>query len=239
MIGCPVGCVFCATGRMGFIANLTADEIIEQVLYFGRILKPLNKNITNVVFMGMGEPLLNLPQVLAAVEILTNPEKMGLSDRRVAISTSGYIKQLYNLVESGFKGRLAISLHAPNQVLRAKLMPVSKIHPLNELMYALDAYVAKTNKRIFYEYLLLDNVNDSTEHANELADLLYGRLAHVNLIPFNSIGDPELKKSRRETVIKFQEQLTARGISATIRVTMGSDIAGACGQLATDTAAKK
>ncbi len=239
MIGCPVGCVFCATGRMGFIANLTQDEIIEQVLYFGRLLKPKGKKITNVVFMGMGEPLLNLPQVIPAVDILTNPEKMGLSDRRVAISTSGYIKQLKDLVDSGFKGRLAISLHAPNQALRAKLMPVANTHPLADLMYALDEYVARTNKRVFYEYLLLDNVNDSVEHANELADLLYGRLAHVNLIPFNSIGDPELKKSRRETVTRFQEQLISRGISATIRITMGSDIEGACGQLATKVTIEK
>lgn len=233
MVGCPVGCVFCATGKMGFLANLTAEEIVEQVIYFARILRKENEKVTNVVFMGMGEPLLNYEPVLEAVKILTDPDFLGLSDRRISISTSGYPKQIIKLVESGYKGKLAISLHAPNQELRASLMPVAVANPLPELMASLDRFVELTNKRVFYEYLLLDGVNDTVEHAAELALLLRGRLAHVNLIPFNPIPGTALTKSSRTKVQAFLDELEAQGITATIRVPFGVEIAGACGQLAT------
>jgi 23S rRNA (adenine2503-C2)-methyltransferase len=232
MIGCPVGCLFCATGKLGFIANLSADEIVEQVLYFQRILKKENAHVTNVVFMGMGEPLLNLDEVLKAVAILTDPEKMALSDRRISISTSGYILQLEKLLQSGYKGKLAISLHAPEQSLRATLMPVAALNPLPELMLALDKFTKETNKRIFYEYLLINGVNDSDTEALQLAYLLKGKLAHVNLIPFNQVPGSDWKRSPKDSVALFLDILTAHGISATVRASMGTDIAGACGQLA-------
>lgn len=235
MIGCPVGCVFCATGKLGFQANLTADEIVEQVLYFERKLLTSGENVSNVVFMGMGEPLLNLDNVLEAIAIMTDPKKMGMSDRRIAISTSGYYRELPRLLEAEFKGKLAISLHAPNQELRVKLMPMAKAYPLDELLKALDDYVAVTNKRILYEYLLLQDINDKPEHALELAKLLKGRLAHVNLIPFNSVQGSPLKQSQRQRINAFESLLLNAGISVTIRASMGADIDGACGQLAAKT----
>jgi len=144
MVGCPVGCRFCATGKMGFRVMLSADEIVDQVLYFARRYK----KITNVVFMGMGEPMLNLKAVLAAISTLASPEKMGLSQRRIVISTSGYLPQFQELIKSGFRGRVAISLHAPNQKLRSQLMPVAKIYPLDKLLAVMDEFVNLTNPPI-------------------------------------------------------------------------------------------
>jgi 23S rRNA (adenine2503-C2)-methyltransferase len=131
MVGCPVNCSFCATGKLGFGGNLTAKEIVDQVMYFQRLLQPEDKTVTNIVFMGMGEPLLNLDAVLPAISLLTSPETLGLSPRRLTVSTSGYLPQFDQLTQSGFRGRLAISLHAPNQELRASLMPVAKVYPLD------------------------------------------------------------------------------------------------------------
>jgi len=238
MIGCPVGCLFCATGKLGFKANLTAHEIVEQVLFFQRKLNSEQKRVSNVVFMGMGEPLLNLPEVLKAVRILTDPDKFALSDRRIAISTSGYIPQLKELMSSDYRGRLAVSLHAPNQELRTQLMPMANYNKLPDLMKVLDEYVELRNKRIFYEYLLISGVNDSEEHALELSDLLKGRLAHVNLIPFNPIAFASYKSSNDNAVIRFKNILLQDRISVSIRGTFGADIEGACGQLAGKTQKK-
>lgn len=232
MIGCPVGCTFCATGKLGFQGNLTADEIIEQVMYFQRKLLAQGQRVSNVVFMGMGEPLLNLDNVLIAVSILTDPEKLGISDRKIAISTAGYYRQFEKLIAAGFKGRLAISLHAPNQELREKIMPMAKANPLNELFKSIDEYVAATNSRIFYEYLLIEGVNNSLEHAQALAKLLKNRLAHVNLIPFNPISESSFVKSKFDKTNAFKQELETLNISVTIRTSMGAEIAGACGQLA-------
>lgn len=228
MVGCPVGCRFCATGKMGFGAMLSADEIIDQVLYFARRYK----QITNVVFMGMGEPMLNLKAVLGAISVLTDPEKIGFGQRRIVVSTSGYLPQFRQLIKSGFRGRVAISLHAPNQKLRAQLMPVAKIYPLNELFAAMDEFVSLTNKRVSYEYLLIDGVNDQDKHARQLTDLLKNRLAHVNLIPYNPIQAESYQRSSAGRVSRFKILLSQAGIPCTIRVTMGDDIAAACGQLA-------
>lgn len=233
MIGCPVGCVFCASGRMGFGGNLRSEEIIDQILYFKRLLNTKNMPITNVVFMGMGEPLLNLDNVLEAVEILKDPDKLGLSARRVTLSTSGYVPELHKLMESNFHGRLAISLHAPNQRLREYLMPkVAKLYPLKVLFKALSEYEKFTNKRITYEYLLIDGVNDKAEHALELVKLLKGRLAHVNLIPFNPIRGLDFKPSTKTATREFTAILKGNEINYTFRITMGTDVNAACGQLA-------
>ena len=232
MVGCPVGCIFCATGKLGFQGNLNADEIVEQVLYFARMVKEEGQTITNVVYMGMGEPLLNLEQVERSIDILTDPKKMGLSIRRITISTSGYIKQLRELIDHGYKGRLALSLHAPNQALRETIMPAAKFNELPALMSEFDRYVELTNRRVSYEYILIKGVNDSIKQAKELAELLKKRLAHVNLIPYNPIDNSPLQTSDLKTIKQFQEFLDRYGVDNTIRVTMGSDVKAACGQLA-------
>lgn len=232
MVGCPVNCSFCATGKMGFGGNLSVTEIIDQVMYFQRKLVPQGKRVTNVVFMGMGEPMLNLDNVQGALDILTDPQKLGLGARRVTISTSGYIPQFKQLVKKGFRGRVAISLHAPNQEIRAKLMPVAKVFPLDQLMQTLDEYVELTNKRVSYEYVMIRNVNDQDNHAHDLANMLRGRLAHVNLIPYNPIKEVPFKRSERNRIDSFKHILERAGVHVTVRVTMGDDVDAACGQLA-------
>lgn len=230
-VGCPVGCVFCASGQMGLKRNLTAQEIVDQVMYFAREISP--HKITNVVYMGMGEPMLNYHNVVESIRILTNPKELGLSPRRITLSSSGYIKQLRMFMEENLKTKLAISLHAPNQTLREKLMPVAKIHPLKVLMWFIHDWEEYTNKRVTYEYTLIDGVNDSEDNAIELVNLLRRRLAHVNLIPLNPIKSPlGLKKSNEKRVQRFLEVLEENNIPVTLRVTMGDEIQAACGQLA-------
>ncbi len=230
-VGCPVGCVFCASGQMGLKRNLTPQEIVDQVLYFARKLNP--HKVTNVVYMGMGEPMINYHNVVESIKILTNEKEFGLSPRRITLSSSGYIKQLRMFMQENLKTRLAISLHAPNQVLREKLMPVAKIHPLKVLMWFIKDWEEYTNKRVTYEYTLIDGVNDSEENAIELVNLLRRRLAHVNLIPLNPIKTPlNLKKSKKDRAQRFLEILEENNIPATMRITMGDEIQAACGQLA-------
>lgn len=231
MVGCPVNCSFCATGKMGYRGSLSATEIVDQVLYFARLLHPQGKRITNVVFMGMGEPMLNREEVQRAVTILTDPDKFGLGQRRITVSTSGYIPQFRKFVADGFRGRVAISLHAPTQPLREQLMPVAKIFPLADLMQVLDEYTQLTNKRISYEYIMIRRGNDQPDHAAELGALLHNRLAHVNLIPYNPIPGEPFERSPRESIRIFSETLDKYGVPHTVRVTMGDDIAAACGQL--------
>jgi 23S rRNA (adenine2503-C2)-methyltransferase len=236
MIGCPVKCTFCATGKMKIIKNLKAEEIVDQVLYFARILKKENKVVTNIVFMGMGEPLLNLDEVMKAINILNDPELCGFGIRRITISTSGITPKIYELIKNGYKGRLALSLHAPNQKLREKLMPIAKNYPLNEVLTAISEYVKRTQLRVSYEYILIDGLNDRSLLAQELANLLreHKNMAHVNLIPFNPISGINYKKSTLESIHNFSKILTENGISNTFRVTMGDDIKAACGQLTTN-----
>lgn len=232
MVGCPVNCSFCATGKMGYGGSLSATEIIDQIMHFQRFLKPFGQKVSNVVFMGMGEPLLNLEQVQQSIDIMTHPDKLGMSTRRITISTSGYIPQFKTLVQNGFRGRVAISLHASNQPLREKLMPVAKIYSLDDLMQTLDDYVELTNKRVSYEYIMIKNVNDTPKHAEELIELLSRRLAHVNLIPFNPIKEESFERSGKSSIYTFADTLRDAGIPTTIRVTMGDDVDAACGQLA-------
>jgi 23S rRNA (adenine2503-C2)-methyltransferase len=232
MIGCPVGCTFCATGKMGFLANLTAEEITDQVLYMERLLKKDQQKVTNVVFMGMGEPMLNLIEVKKTIDCLTDPCRTGMSDRRITVSTSGITPNLKKFMEMGFTGRIALSLHAPNQTLREKLMPIGAKYPLPELLKLLSEYAYKTKKRISFEYALISKVNDSERQAHELSDLIGRKLTHVNLIPYNPVPGYPFEKSTPDAIGRFSQVLTKRGIKHTIRVTMGDDIKAACGQLA-------
>lgn len=232
MVGCPVNCTFCATGQMGFRGSLQAQEIVDQVLYFQRFLKKQNQSVTNVVYMGMGEPMLNKDEVEKSIEILTNPKKMGLGVRRITVSTSGYVPQFRQFVKNGYRGRVAVSLHASNQELRSQLMPVARAFSLPDLMAVLDEYTQLTNKRISYEYIMIADVNDTETHAKELATLLHNRLSHVNLIPYNPVPNTPYQRSSREAIDRFSEILTSHNVNNSVRVTMGDDIDAACGQLA-------
>lgn len=229
MVGCPVNCSFCATGKMGFAGNLEADEIVEQILIFARELLAVDQKVTNVVFMGMGEPMLNLVEVKAALDVLHN--EMGMGQRRITVSTSGYIPQLKDLIESGFRGRIAVSLHAPNQKLRQQLMPVARLYDLDKLMSALFEFEQITGKRISYEYIMIDGVTDTDECARQLGKLLQGHLAHVNLIPYNPVPGEDFERSRKRQIYRFKSMLDRCNVNATVRITMGDDISAACGQL--------
>jgi len=219
---------------MGFIANLNSNEIVDQILYFQRLLKTIDKKVTNIVFMGMGEPLLNFKEVNNAIKVITDPEKMALSIRRITISTCGVIKGIKDLIEMDYKGRLAISLHAPTQTLREELIPIAKTYKLNDLMDILDEYVKKSGNRVSYEYILLQGVNDSKDNAEELSNLLAGRLAHVNLIRYNSVKDDPFERSSQDNIKKFCSVLNKNKINYTVRVSLGSEVEGACGQLTTE-----
>ena len=231
MSGCPVGCIFCATGQMGLNENLDSQQILDQILYFCRILKSQNERVTNIVYMGMGEPLLNLENVSLSIIAITAKDMLAFSKRRVTLSTSGYVQNLRIFLDKNLGVKIAISLHAPNQKLRNMLMPsVSNSNSLESLFEMLDSYTKKSNKRITYEYVLLGNINDSVEHAKELANLLKDRLALVNLINYNENECLPFKKSKNTPL--FQRILQERGITCTIRKSLGEDIKGACGQLA-------
>lgn len=232
MSGCPVGCSFCATGQMGLQTNLTSREIVDQVLYFARMVKKDDQKISNVVYMGMGEPMLNLEGVEGSLDVLMAEKKMGMSKRRITVSTVGYVNQFKKfIVEDGYRPQIAISLHAPTQKLRAKLMPVANVFPLDQLFEAIDQYVELTNKQVTYEYILIDGVNDQPKQAHQLADLLEDRLAHVNLIPYNPVPHSSYERSKQQTVKHFSKILNESRVSNTVRVTMGDEIDAACGQL--------
>lgn len=233
MSGCPVGCKFCATGQMKFNRNLNTQEIIDQVMYFKRSLHTTGQVITNIVFMGMGEPMLNMNNVVEAIRIITDEKKIGLGHRRITVSTVGYVEQLKKFLNKDLGVKIAISLHAPTQSLREKLMPtVAKENTIDDLMSVLISFQKRTNKRVTYEYLLLKGVNDSIENAKELATLLKNQIALVNLINFNPSAGLPFEPTNRKAIVDFQEILDSRGISNTLRYSYGSEISAACGQLA-------
>jgi 23S rRNA (adenine2503-C2)-methyltransferase len=234
-VGCALDCAFCATGAQGFNRNLNVDEIIGQVTHANRNL-PVRPNgkpaVTNVVFMGMGEPMANFRNVLLVLELLLSDFAYGLSRRRITVSTSGVVPNIEKLGDAQ-NVSLAVSLHAPNDALRDRLVPINRMHPINELLDACWRYAAKrANRFITFEYVMLRDVNDSLQHADELAALLAGRPAKVNLIPFNPFTGNEFQRSRSTTIREFQDRLRERGLIATTRKTRGDDIEAACGQLA-------
>jgi len=224
--GCPLTCTFCATGRMSFARNLSASEIVEQALHFRRLAGP--GAFGHCVFMGMGEPLLNLDAVLAACERL--PE-VGIAHRHTAISTVGWIPGIERLTRSELPLRLALSLHAADEALRSELMPVNERHPLRDVIEACRAFYARRRRRIFVEYVMLAGVNDRYEQALALARLLDRRMFKVNLIPYNPTDSP-YRGSGREAIAAFAAVLRERGLETTVRLTRGRDIDAACGQLA-------
>ena len=234
-VGCALDCSFCATGHQGFNRNLNADEIISQ-LYFANSSLPRRNNglpaITNVVFMGMGEPLANFKHVLKAIEIMLSDHAYGLSRRRVTLSTSGIVPNISQLSDQ-CNVSLAVSLHAPNDELRNKLVPINKIHPISDLLDACWSYAKQqSNRYITFEYVMLKDVNDTMNHARELYRLLINKPAKLNLIPFNNFDGSNYKSSSSNQIKKFQTWLREKGIIVTTRKTRGDDIDAACGQLA-------
>jgi len=225
--GCAMGCVFCVTGQFGFARNLDAGEVVEQVVRFGEPTQP----VTNVVFMGMGEPLANYAETLRTIKLLMHPVGLGLGARRITLSTSGLVPQMRRLAHEALQIGLAISLHAPNDDLRSSLMPVNRRWPIAEVLDAAEYYVERTGRRVSFEYTLMAGVNDSDPLADDLARLLRGRLCHVNLIPLNPNEAASLQASSTGRALAFEARLRQAGVAATIRVNRGRDILAACGQL--------
>ncbi|CAN4094786.1 unnamed protein product [Withania somnifera] len=227
-VGCPLRCSFCATGKGGFSRNLKSHEIVEQVLAIEELFK---QRVTNVVFMGMGEPMLNMKEVLEAHRCLNKDILIG--QRMITISTVGVPNTIKKLASYKLQSTLALSLHAPNQNLREMIVPSAKSYPLNAIMKDCRDYFLETRRRVSFEYTLLAKVNDSVEHAIELAELLHewGRGHHVNLIPFNPIDGSEYKRPSKKSVLAFVSALESRKITASIRQTRGLDASAACGQL--------
>lgn len=231
-VGCAMGCGFCATGTLGFTRNLSAEEIVDQVIQAARILNQQEAKVTNIVFMGMGEPFNNPDNVFEALRLLMHPDYFGLGARHISISTCGIIPGIQRLAKEAPQVNLAISLHAPDQLLRAQIMPVAKAYSLDKLMDAVKDYLKRTNRKVMFEYVMLNGVNDGLEQAEKLVKLLgpLKQLAHINLIKYHDTGtfNATDEKRRRE----FFEHIRKNGLSITQRVSFGEQIKAACGQLA-------
>jgi len=231
-VGCPIGCPFCATGQQGFERNLTPGEIIDQVLYYALRLRDEDKStVDNVVFMGMGEPFLNFDALWQAVEMLNSSDGFGLGARQMTVSTAGIVPGIRRLAREGLQVGLAVSLHAADDALRDKLVPINRKYPLEKLMAACCDYVEATGRRVSFEYALFESINDSAEDARALARLIKGMNCHVNLIAGNPTRDAGFKASGRDAVLAFQGELEQRHIPCTLRVRRGIDIDAGCGQL--------
>lgn len=241
-VGCALACPFCATGQAGFERNLTSGEIIAQVLFTARRLKrkegplhaagsPSERGITNVVFMGMGEPFVNYEAVWDAARKMTDPRGFGLGARHITISTVGVVNGIEKMAREDLQVSLAVSLHAPTDELRDKLVPINKRFPIARLMQACREYQAITKRRITFEYALMRGVNDSTAQARQLAHLLKGMMAHVNLIPLNPTAGSPLQPTTRPELRAFRAELEAQNIPCTVRIGRGLDINAGCGQL--------
>jgi 23S rRNA (adenine2503-C2)-methyltransferase len=255
--GCAMGCVFCATGRLGLLQNLSPGQIVEQALWAARELRvksseskvsstsgdqisgtpnsqllTLNSKLTNVVFMGMGEPFANYDRWWQSVERLHDPQGFNLGARGLTVSTVGLVPGIRRLAGEALPINLAISLHSPDDALRAEMMPINRRYPIAALLDATRDYISQTRRRVSFEYVLLQGKNDRPEQAIALAELLQGMLCHVNLIPWNPVPGTPLGRSDRARVLRFQQELIERGIACTVRVERGMAIAAACGQLA-------
>lgn len=227
-VGCNMGCAFCESGRLKKVRNLESYEMVEQILL---IEKDISQRISSVVVMGIGEPLDNYANLMDFIKIINDAKGIAIGARHITVSTCGLIPKIMSLSEEQFQINLAISLHAPNNKIRNMLMPVNKVYSIEDLITAIREYIARTNRRVTIEYVMLDSVNDSLENANELADLLHGLNVYVNLIPYNETNHLEFKKSNKETIMKFYDVLKKRRINVTIRKEFGSKIDAACGQL--------
>jgi 23S rRNA (adenine2503-C2)-methyltransferase len=229
--GCPIGCPFCATGKFPFGRNLKAHEIVEQAVDAVRVLAAEDRRLSHVVFMGMGEPMANYTAVVESVRRMSDPELLGISPRRIVVSTSGLIPRIVELATEGLPVTLAISLHAARNELRDVLVPINRKYPVSDLVDAAQAYATKTGRRVSYEWVLLADVNDTERDAKELGRLLRGKLAHVNLIPFNPVEDTPYRAPDRSAIKRFKEMVDGQGLTVTVRDTRGREADAACGQL--------
>lgn len=230
--GCAMNCSFCATGQMGFARNLTAGEIVEQVLYFARVLQAEGEKVTNIVFMGMGEPFHNYDAVMKSIAILNHSDGFNMGARRFTISTVGLVPGIKKFTQENSQINLAISLHATSNSKRSSMMPVNNRYPIEELIAACREYFAATGRRVTFEWALIQHVNDTEEEAQNLAQLLEGLICHVNVIPLNPTDEFAGERSDRDRVQRFKNILEQNGIPCTVRMRRGIDIQAGCGQLA-------
>jgi len=232
-VGCPARCAFCASGKEGLMRNLKSVEIFEQVYLIERwLLSKGLEPVSNIVYMGMGEPLENYDEVVSSVKRFCDPLQLDFSERKITVSTVGVVEKIKQLAGYGPKVNLVLSLHAPNQQVRKKIIPYARKYPLEDVLEAMRQYAEITGRDITYEYTLLAGINDAPEHASELADLVKGDPCTVNLIPYNPVVGLNLQRPGKESIEQFREILESKGIVVTWRYTKGKDIAAACGQLA-------
>jgi 23S rRNA (adenine2503-C2)-methyltransferase len=226
-----MGCVFCATGQMGYLRHLSKGEIIEQVLFYARKLAKQAEKVTNIVIMGMGEPFLNYEQTLKAIRIMIHPKGLGIGQRRITLSTAGIVPGILRFSKEDLQVNLAVSLHAATDDLRSYLMPINRKHNLNDLFTAVHQYIERTNRRVTFEWVLIDGLTDTDEQAYAMAARLSGMLAHVNLIPLNPTSDFDERPSTPERVEAFTDILDRKHIQYSLRLRRGVDIRAGCGQL--------
>lgn len=230
-VGCNMGCAFCASGLTKKKRDLTSGEMVAQVLKIQRELDKTNDRLSHIVVMGTGEPFDNYENLMTFLETVNHDRGLGIGSRHITVSTCGFVPRIYDFSKAHTQYNLAISLHAPNQALRQELMPVSKAYPLDELMEAIRFYGQENNRRLTFEYILLKGVNDQPEHARQLAKLLKGLNAYVNLIPYNSVDEKQFKSVKHDEAMVFYDLLMKNHVRATIRKEHGQDIDAACGQL--------
>ena len=227
-VGCNMSCAFCESGRLKKVRNLESCEMVEQIL---QIEEELKLRITHLVLMGIGEPFDNYDNVMNFIDIINENKGLGLGARHITISTCGLVPKIKEFAKYDKQVNLAISLHAPNNEIRNKIMPINKAYKIEELISALKEYISITNRRVTFEYILLKDINDTTKCANELSDLLRGMNCYVNLIPYNETSHIEFKKSDKDSITRFYDTLKKRGINVTVRKEFGSKVSAACGQL--------
>ncbi|MCI6615352.1 MAG: 23S rRNA (adenine(2503)-C(2))-methyltransferase RlmN [Candidatus Onthovivens sp.] len=230
-VGCNMGCAFCASGLFKKQRNLEVHELVGQILVLNNLLKEENRKITHVVVMGTGEPFDNYDHVMKFIRILNNPHGFAIGARHLTVSTCGLVEKIREYANEGIQINLAISLHAPSDKIRNKIMPISLKYPLDQLMDAVKYYEATAKRRVTFEYILLEDINDSIENAKELAKLIKGTTSYVNLIPYNPVGELKYKRTSGNRVHRFMDALIKEGVNVTVRKEFGTDIDAACGQL--------
>ncbi len=230
-VGCSMGCAFCASGLIKKTRNLTSAEMVSEVMVMNECLKEEGQRVTHIVVMGTGEPFDNYDNVMEFIRIVNEPHGLAIGARHITVSTCGLVNEIRRYANEGLQINLAISLHAPNQEIRSRLMPIARKYDINELMDAVKYYEKTAGRRVTFEYILIDGINDGIEQADELSDLIRGTLAYVNLIVYNAVKEKPFKRPSENRVSAFYDRLKKRGINCTIRKEFGGDIDAACGQL--------
>lgn len=227
-VGCNMTCAFCASGMHKKLRNLTAGEMVMQIM---SVIKESGRDVSHIVVMGIGEPFDNYDNVMRFLRIVNNAHGLEIGARHISVSTCGLVPKIYDYASENLQSNLAISLHAPNNEIRDQIMPINKAYRIEELVKAISDYIKLTNRRVTIEYILINDLNDSVKCANELADLLHGLNVYINLIPYNEVKEKTFKRSTKEHMTKFYDQLKKRSMNVTLRLEQGSDIDAACGQL--------